>query len=327
MSDSDHDVIERTAGEWFTRREFGLTPAEESELAAWLSADPRHALVMGELEQTSRLINDLAVGSRPARRPLVRWVLSAGLAAAVALVAFLVWRPARNEPDFTLAANTANFGYRVLDLPDGSVVRLNAGTWANVRYTATERRVQLSSGEAIFDVAKDRQRPFHVDSGRISIRAVGTSFNVRLQPDTIEVLVTEGRVTVEDSTRGTSLLPSDVMGGTLGPGKRITVRWAPEQPPRVGWVETVPEKQQAEALAWQEKRLAFGAVPLAQVVEEFNRYHSHQLVIADPELAKQEFGGTFRADGTETLLSLLERNFDVAVDRQETTTVLRRRER
>jgi transmembrane sensor len=69
------------------------------------------------------------------------------------------------------------------------------------------------------------------------------------------------------------------------------------------------------ALAWQERRLEFDAVPLAEVVGEFNRYNRTQLVIADAGLAAKRFSGAFRADGYESLVRLLEVDFGVRAAR------------
>jgi transmembrane sensor len=81
--------------------------------------------------------------------------------------------------------------------------------------------------------------------------------------------------------------------------------------------------QVQRALAWQERRLEFDAVPLAEVVREFNRYNRRQLVISDPQLAAKRFSGTFRADGYETLVRLLEDDFGVTATRSGREIVLR----
>ena len=76
-------------------------------------------------------------------------------------------------------------------------------------------------------------------------------------------------------------------------------------------------------MAWQDQRLEFATVPLAEMVAEFNRYNRHKLVVADPRLAEQCFGGIFRADGYETLVHLLETNHGVVVERRAEETILK----
>jgi transmembrane sensor len=81
-----------------------------------------------------------------------------------------------------------------LALPDGSRVELKDGSEVVVQYSASERRVKLTGGEAHFTVWKDKTRPFIVNAAGVEVRAVGTAFNVRLEAKSVEVLVTEGRV-------------------------------------------------------------------------------------------------------------------------------------
>jgi transmembrane sensor len=78
-------------------------------------------------------------------------------------------------------------------------------------------------------------------------------------------------------------------------------------------------------LAWRERRLKFAATPLGDVVAEFNRYNSHQLVIADPALAAEPFGGAFAPNGYEALVELLQESFGVVADRRASQTILQKR--
>src|SRR5205814_7462486 len=92
-------------------------------------------------------------------------------------------------------------------LPDGSVVHLNTGAAISVAYTHSSRRVVLDRGEAHFQVEKS-VTPFVVAAHGIEVRAVGTVFSVQLMPQAVEVLVTEGRVAVDQSASNAPLPPS-----------------------------------------------------------------------------------------------------------------------
>src|SRR5271155_3294928 len=67
---------------------------------------------------------------------------------------------------------------RTVQLLDGSTVELNARSTIQVRLTAEQRDVTLLDGQALFRVAKDKQRPFVVQAGDAQVRAVGTEFDV-----------------------------------------------------------------------------------------------------------------------------------------------------
>jgi transmembrane sensor len=334
---TEFDDVELAAAEWFSRAEFGLNATETREFEQWKKANPRHAAIYREISATSQVLDRWpesaipasAVERIPQKKNLFSWRWVGGLAAAAAMV-FATWRVLLLSPagaDFDTSVTTQVGGLHMLQLPDGSIARLNTDSLVEVHYTATERRVHLVRGEALFAVAKNPARPFYVEAGGVSVRAVGTAFDVRLRATSVEVLVTEGKVRVENTARQGTLLPrieNAAEPPVLIAGQRMTVAVQPKAS-TLGNVATVPAIEIDRALAWQEKRLVFDAVPLDEVVAEFNRYNSHQLVIADPELGRQLFGGTFRADRFETLLSLLEQNFDVVREEQGHATVLRRR--
>ncbi len=337
--DLAHQEIVRQAAEWFGRREVGLSPAEEEEFQRWISADPRHAEQYNQFDETWVLLDGLeelehrqpesfegsGKGSGISRRLWFPVTLAA--AAAIAVVFILGSRP---NPDLvSYAVATEVGGMKKLELPDGSVIRLNSDTAVAVNLTKEERRVDLQRGEAYFNVAKNRSRPFIVSAAGVSVRAVGTAFNVALRPTSLEVLVTEGKVRVEGLAQGQSVLPvrqGDQEQPALETGQKVVVALHPGGllAPRA-IVTGVPAAEAEQALAWQTKLLQFDMQPLSEVVAKFNRYNQHQLVIADPELAKRVFGGTLRADNYEALVELLETRFGVIAERSGGKTILRER--
>ncbi len=81
--------------------------------------------------------------------------------------------------------------------------------------------------------------------------------------------------------------------------------------------------EQQRALAWQERRLEFDGTPLGEVATEFNRYNRRQLVIVDAARSNRRFSGTFRADGYEPLVSLLQIDLGVLVETRGNDRILR----
>src|SRR5260221_5540279 len=85
---------------------------------------------------------------------------------------------------------------RSLTLDDGSTVDLNARSKVRIEFSKAERRVDLIEGQALFQVAKNMDRPFIVKSGEATVRAVGTQFDVDRKATGTTVTVLEGRVVV-----------------------------------------------------------------------------------------------------------------------------------
>lgn len=349
------DPQEQAALAWVARIDRGLTAAEEGEFERWLAADPRHARLFADFEGTWSLLDrmqDLPATSgrhdaaipTPAAAPAMavgsrhfRLVVAAAAVAAIFLggLLFLRTRPssdaAARATDYTASATTHRGELRTVALPDGSTIRLNTESAVDVRYDAHARTVQLGRGEAHFIVAPDAARPFTVTAAGVAVRAVGTAFNVRFHPDTIEVLVTEGRVAVRERPEparppASAPPPAPLSPRTLAAGESLAL---PREDRAAAIASVLPPPtvltpaEIERALAWQERRLEFASAPLAAMVAEFNRYNRHQLVISDPELAAQRFGGTFRPDDPAGFVRVLEANFRVLAETRGDETRLR----
>lgn len=338
------EVIEAAAAAWLSLRDRGMTAAETAEFVRWLQQDPQHAAVFAELDAVWKDFDRLsAVPANataaapdadllaprvrpPHRHRQLAWS-AVGLAAALVVLAAIQF----GTPTHT--AETAVGAFQKLDLPDGSVAQLNTDSAIDTAFTATERRVRIVRGEVFFNVTKDPARPFIVTTGPVAVRAVGTAFNVRRRADSVEVLVTEGRVRVDDAEAGRSLLPTAALAhpepALLIAGERATVALArgnSAAPPSPATVVAVSRPATQRSLAWQERRLEFDAESLDEVVREFNRYNQRKLVIADSRLSSRRFSGTFRADGYESMVRLLEQDFGVAAETREREIVFRLKE-
>lgn len=218
------EVIEQQAAEWFGRWEVGLSPEQEKEFQDWLEADKRHEARFQQCAAIWELLTGRKDASPPKRPPAIMprpripriWQLpaAAALAAAAAIaVVFYFERPEQRELAPPPIAEIQADVMKMVELADGSVMRLNANSVASIRYSDKERRVVLEKGEAHFVAAKEA-RPFIVVAGAVAVRTVGTAFDVRLNLVSVEVLVTEGRVRVDDTVGGGSLLAAR---SSLGP--------------------------------------------------------------------------------------------------------------
>jgi transmembrane sensor len=344
--------IDLAAAEWMIRRDRGFTAAEQDEFFAWLAADPRHGERFAQHQATWQDLNLLAqwrpehatepnpdlLAKPPARktrrllRPLVFFPVLLAAAAAVALL--LTWERPGSRPDAPRPDRPATpaiaFERRVLE--DGSTVDLARGAAIEVRFTADERHVRLMRGEAFFTVAKNPARPFVVNAGGVNVRAVGTAFNVRLDARSVEVEVAEGRVRVVGPKPEVSGQPAPAVPAPsavlrapptetfLSAGERAVV----PRPPAVMTVPVRPIVAQTAVPRAPARLLEFQAVPLADVVAEFNRHNPVQLKIGDAELEDLPIVASFRADNVEGFVRLLQATAGVTAERADDTITLRK---
>jgi transmembrane sensor len=351
MNDSlDHeDPIEEAAAVWLALRAEGFSSAQKREFARWCRADPRHAATVARLEATCALLEKMplvraelqpviafpvaARAGRPmtaSRRTLSPLRVALGLAAAIT-VAFLTVMQFPTAPDSAAQVfTTSTGGYERVALADGSVIELNAQTKVRVILTPTNRRVELVAGEAHFTVAHDRARPFIVSAGGVAVRAVGTAFNVRLAPTAVEVLVTEGKVSVAEVERVVpNALSAPVSTTYVAANERTLVHLPSLTNPAQSApaVEKITPATVRDALSWQERKLAFSETPLSEVVAQFNRRNRVQLILGDTALAERPVSGTFAADNVEGFVRLLESGNTITVERQGETNVILRTKR
>jgi transmembrane sensor len=336
---SDAAAIESEAMAWLAEREEGFAPGRAAAFESWRRRDPSHATCVAELEQVLAQLDGLAArrdevnahfnrvsplpppgrdspALAPAPGPTVRWwrpVVGSGLAAALVLGGFLVFNALRSTPNPETHYATTSAGYERARLADGSTLELNTASAARVQFTAAERRVELDSGEAHFEVAHDTARPFVVSAGGVTVRAVGTAFNVRYVSGAVEVIVTEGKVTVGPALSSTSAT-------LVAANQRLALPLAPAAAPATApAIERLAPADVRAMLAWQRRVTDFSDTPLSEVTARFNRHNILQLVITDPALGSRRISGIFALDDVEAFVRLLERDGIIRAERQGDT--------
>lgn len=310
--------VDQAAAQWVMRRRTGLDAAGEAEFAAWQAADPAHVeslqrmTALADAFQRARssgagdaIVTELRIRERRRRRRR-RIVAGAGLAAVLVWAAGW-WGPAARPEPSAVLTNAARSAELMRRLPDGSIVELNVGARIAVRFESDRRLVELTEGEALFRVEKDAARPFVVRAAGVEVRAVGTAFNVKLAGRVVEVLVTEGKVGVDDAAQGHSLLlaPPGEAAAVLVAGQGVTVQPAPAgDAPRPVRVAAVAPAEMKERLAWRIPRLEFDGVELARAVEQLNRVNRVQVSIEGAGLGRLRVSGTFFPDDPRTFARL-----------------------
>lgn len=329
MNSRGQSDIESVAANWILRRDAGLSREEAVEFARWQAADPRHAEAVARKEKAwSALGRPLASGqanvllARLQTRAVQHRRRRIGMAVAAACVVGLVSIFRFGRSSHSVAAQAVVTAPVTQTLPDGSVVERRPGSELVVDFTAPLRRVVLTRGTVHFEVAKDPARPFVVRVGRVEVRAVGTAFSVDVGNREVEVLVTEGRVAVQDLASGASAPAADSHSVPLGgpdaaagepltlaqvdAGNRVVVPLQPAPNASAPAPTAVTADEMTERQSWRVPRLEFSALPLAEAVALMNRYNTVHFAIDDAALARLRISGIFRADNIDTFVRLLE---------------------
>jgi len=208
---------------------------------------------------------------------------------------------------------TSSAEQKTVLLSDGSTVFMNGNTAFSARLTGSERRLFLFEGQALFKVAKDASRPFIVEAGGGETRAIGTEFDIDIRPENVAVTVTEGIVSVSNSSKP---IEQDSDRVRAVANQRVTYR--PDNVP------SVPEDIDAEMeTAWLRGKLIFNSKPLGEVVAALSRYQYGKIFIANGRLRSLNVTGVFDLTQPDTVLDTVEKTLPVTVTRMPFVTILR----
>jgi transmembrane sensor len=308
MARTEENALSDVAAEWVARIQGrDVTRELREELSRWMDADLSHAVAYLRAEAAWERMERLKAMPASSLEPedtVGRWrmtrrtAFAGGLGLCAASVA--AWW-IFSVPDTYKSAIGER---RVIALEDGSRVTLNTASVLRVRFTDAERSLHLVSGEALFEVAHNPQRPFVVEAANSHIRAVGTAFSVRLRSDLAEVTVTEGTVAVVEGPQ--TVPPSD-------PAKQIAAgSGAVVNRSTVAKSELAPDVLR-QRLAWSEGAIELRGETLAQAAEEFSRYRTKRIIVADPRIASIRIGGRFPSNEADEFLRSVQAGFPVKI--------------
>jgi len=286
----------QTAAEWFAARLQPHDTGLDLAFQAWLAADPANADEYALCEISWNLSADAAWPPplsriNPSRRSLLAGAATLA-AAAIGGASFWAWHESARK------WVTGPGEQRTVLLKDGSRLTLNTRTSLSVMMTRSSRDIDLKDGEAYFEVARDASRPFTVRTTLGSVRAVGTHFNVYLQPTRLSVTTTEGRVLVNAGPAG--------LGVYVGAGRQATVEAGASN-------ATLTEVDPGSALGWREHRIDVNDVPLSQALEEFSRYTVLPVRAVSPGVGALRVTAVLRAGDLDALESTLREAFGLTL--------------
>jgi transmembrane sensor len=289
-------TIDNEAFAWVAReRARGLDVMEMAQLDAWCAADTRH---LGAYARAMAIHNAIHLGTSHEALPATpgdcgcapplswrRQLVLGGLAASLVATAGKFAYSAMQAGTILI---TEKGEFRRVPLQDASIANINSGSQLEIAFTRQQRRINLSKGEAWFDVAKDASKPFIVEAGDARIRAVGTAFAVRRLAAGSEVLVTEGTVEVwsKEGTAQRRLVTAGEHAFLAHDAAAIAVTRQPDEVKR--------------RLAWREGKLVLARQTLGEAVADFNRYSPRPIVIVDPALRDKRLVGQYQLDAPES---------------------------
>ncbi|MCM0717162.1 FecR domain-containing protein [Parabacteroides sp. W1-Q-101] len=284
------------------------TPEEKEEVARWLDADKKNMkeflalrklydISIWQQEQTPVAKDKLSLGNK-------RWTLRSASfelakVAAIFILAFtIVYSFLINEDNDSAKMQTIFVppGQRAeLTLTDGTKVWLNAKTTFTFpdKFTANNRRVTLD-GEGYFDVTKNPEKPFIVNTERYDIKVMGTEFNVT-------------------AYSGSSVFETSLLKGAVevfSPAKDTKVSLEPHM--RTYEENGILKKDTIEHenyFLWKEGLICFYDEPVDKMIKKLQLYYDVKIDVQNKTLLNNRYSGKFRTkDSVEHVLKVLQLN-------------------
>lgn len=268
------------------RNESGFSNLTDEEL--WVSSAVADDTQQYDVDQAFERFRK-RTGLDQAGKQSYKWYRTWSVAAVAIVLLGLItvtayWQGSRQiQSNFSDIVVEAPLGSKTkLTLPDGSTVWLNAGSKMiySQGFGVSDRRLAFQ-GEGYFEVEKNDEMPFLVQTHDVNVTVVGTKFNFRNYPEDEEAVVEllEGKVALENQLKEESVR-------YLSPNEKMVLHKA------TGKMDITSAKVK-EATLWTENILLFDEDLLPDIVRELERSYHVQIEIENEDLKQTRFYGQF----------------------------------
>ena len=199
-------------------------------------------------------------------------------------------------------------------LPDGTVVTLNAGS--RLQYDATfgsHSREVILEGEGYFQVTKNAAVPFVVRAKDITVKALGTEFNVKAYPEerTVQTTLVNGSVSVKQSNADI-----DAEEIVLEPKQMVTMASTAESDETNAVRQSANNMRQTSVVlkenvntelytSWKDHRWVIESESLENLAKMLQRRYDVKIIIADESLKRYPFSGILADETLEQVLEIM----------------------
>jgi transmembrane sensor len=305
------DPLAETALEWLVNLHSGdETEQDWQNYEHWKTANPQQLAASQAAENLWANIGPAI--NRPSITETATKIASQAFVVFVAFIGLfslgvqqnILQSPARLMADHRTPKTTG----KTMTLADGSTLQIDAATQLDINFSAAERQITLYSGQIHIDVAADNSRPFRVVADNISIRALGTGFNVNYYHEQVSVAVTEHSVQISNTNTSSNLSSNTSSKGHVKVDEGYQLHYSETQ----GFGEVMPANL-STTLAWQRQKLIFDNQPLSKVVAAIQRYNSSNIIILSEALKQHRVTGVFDMSDSGSMLTAIEDNLPVKV--------------
>lgn len=285
LKNADRQQKERFA------RWFGQLDLSQGEIFA--NEEEEQAL---EQKIQQRLKDHFLSRSAPVKRFWIPLSWPAVAAAVLVIITGTLWffKAQKNNVKVSFTEiHTARGQRKTIVLSDGSKITL--GNSSSLRYPNVfpdHLREVFLEGEGFFDITHDQARSFNVVAGKLNIQVLGTSFNVRHDPDDqcIDVVVATGkiRVNARSDRKNWMLTPGQLLSYNILTGKAMQRLVNP-----------------SDYTGWQKGELIFKDEPLGDICKRLEQWYNVKITVKSPSLKNRPIRLKLKNESLQTVFKML----------------------
>ncbi|WP_418179644.1 FecR family protein [Aliarcobacter lanthieri] len=306
------EQIKDEAIHWATLRKEGFSQSQEKEFELWLEKSDLHKKAFNEANVIYSIFNSIPKEqseflSKQAHKSIRKMKFIdrtvKPLIGFAAILACLFIGYKFFIPNYTQSYHTAFNTVKNDLLPDGTKISVDTNTKLSVSYFNNRRKVLLENGQAFFEVAKDENKPFIIDSGKTKIEVVGTKFEVRNLDNITTVNVKEGAVKVSFDT------------STIRPNKDISILKQGDKViiSDIGVLQYIGKTPLEEIAPWKHDEIIFSKTTLKEAFKSFSRYQNLEIDFKNKKFEDKLFSGKFNTLEVDRFIFAIQKIYPIKV--------------
>ncbi|UII21385.1 FecR domain-containing protein [Fulvivirga ligni] len=268
---------------------------------AWelsLLAGTRNVDVNDAFQKVQQQIEDSSPKGKTAKITPVWWYAAASVI-IIAVSVFLFTKNQTVDTQASIKQLTAEAAKQEFDLEDHTTISLKKDaviTYDSVLFSSSPERIVNLKGEAFFEVAHNKERPFSVLTSDAKITVLGTKFLVKTFPNELtEVLVLEGTVAVKYNDNEKAIILQ---------AQEEVVSKNDNQP-------IIKSSADVNQLYWQTGIMQFKNDSLSNVFETLSHEFNHKIVVENEAVNHCKITATFKKQSLETIIKVIESTHDL----------------
>lgn len=321
------EQIENQASYWYSQKKEGLSKLQNEAFLKWFEKS-EHKQAYTKLEKLEDIfintfddedINELEneVLEEIKNSKKSKSLKYIGIAASFIIVLFIGLFQSYNYfvPSFEHTLISQVKPINNYKLPDGSDISIDAKSKLNIQIYKNQRHVNLLEGQALFDIAKDKNRPFIIDTKQTQIEVLGTKFEINTNKNQIDIKVIEGKVKVSyinplsNNTKVLSLLTK---------GEQLSLN-------KYGKVLNFSKTSIENIALWQKNKINFDNHSIKNAVEEFSKYIEKEIIINNKDIALLPITGTFYLDKSQKFFEAITLIYPISIKTKNNTIYINKK--